>query len=79
MTDQNGNLLGGGENYCLLFDVLVGDYDDSGYVSVSDMLGIRDAFTSSYVGVNFADVNGDGRVDNDDFLITVHHLRNELP
>jgi hypothetical protein len=79
VRDRHGNALNGGSDFTRRFDVLVGDYDGNGVVDRYDRRGIRDAFTSSYSGINFADLDGDGVVDRTDLRIARKHRRNRLP
>lgn len=62
-------------------DVLPGDYNDDGAVTMQDAIGIR----NSYLGINgavptlFGDINGDGVVDANDYNAARRRIGTVLP
>jgi subtilisin-like proprotein convertase family protein len=62
-----GNYLTGG-NFSFTFSVLPGDVDGNGVVNVIDALAIRTDMVAGVYDI-FADLNGDGVVDDNDFNI----------
>ena len=58
------------------FNVLYGDFTDDGNVSSADFLGIYHAIGQPYN--IFADLNGDGSVNNTDVQIARHRIGNHL-
>ncbi len=71
--DGNG---GGGDAYSRTFEVLYGDFNDDGVVTLADAVLIRNAIGSSNI---FADLNGDGQVDLSDVNIVRSRLGARLP
>jgi hypothetical protein len=73
-TALDGN--GGGDPYSRAFDVLYGDFNDDGVVTLADSVLIRNAIGSSNI---FADLNGDGAVNLTDVNIARSRLNARLP
>jgi hypothetical protein len=74
ITDAAGNSLLNPFNQS--FNVLYGDFTDDGNVSSADFLGIYDAISQPYN--IFADLNGDGSVNNTDVQIARHRIGHHL-
>jgi hypothetical protein len=66
LKDAVGNALGGGD-FSQSFKVLYGDFNDDGFVTSADMVGVNNAKSAVYNIL--ADINGDGVVDLNDVLI----------
>ena len=73
VSDLNGNLLA--RDYTRSFGLLAGDFDGSGKVTAADLTAIRKSFQTNPAKVNrFADVNGDGVVDQADADLATANL-----
>ena len=68
MHDSLGNAFNGANSYLRNFNVLYGDFNDDGAVSIVDAILIRNLFNSHGYSI-FADLNGDGVVDVTDYNI----------
>jgi hypothetical protein len=60
IIDANGSALNNGAGFAQTIKVLWGDFNDDGYVTSADMVGVNDAVSASYN--IYADINGDGVV-----------------
>ena len=67
IKDAAGNPLTSGAGFGQNFKVLYGDFNDDGFVTSSDIVGVYAATIGSYN--IFADINGDGKVDLADVQI----------
>jgi len=77
LMDASGNPLGGGAGYTRSFSVLLGDFDDDGAVSATDLVGVNNATTTAYNP--FADINGDGIVNIADVQLVRTRVGTSLP
>ncbi len=64
VTDLAGNPLNGGVDFSQMVKVLYGDFNDDGFVTSQDMVGVNNATVQPYN--KFADINGDGVVNTTD-------------
>ena len=77
LTDAAGNPLAGGAGYTASVKVLMGDFNDDGAVSATDLVGISNARLGAYNV--FADINGDGVVDLNDVNLARSSIGRVLP
>ena len=74
VVDLNGNEMAG--NYTRRFGVLPGDFDGNGLVDGRDLNGIKKRYQSNPALANrFADINGDGVVNVQDYNLARAALR----
>lgn len=64
LKDAAGNPLYAGTGFAQNFKVLNGDFNQDGFVTSADMVGVNTAIAAAYN--IFADINGDGLVDLND-------------
>jgi VCBS repeat-containing protein len=77
VSDLNGNLLA--RDYTRSFGLLPGDFDGSGRVTAADVASIRKNFQADPTKTNrFADVNGDGVVNQADADLAAANLNKTL-
>jgi VCBS repeat-containing protein len=77
VSDLNGNLLA--RDYTRSFGLLPGDFDGSGRVTAADVASIRKNFQTDPTKTNrFADVNGDGVVNQADADLAAANLNKTL-
>ncbi len=77
LLDAAGSSLGGGTGFTQNFKVLPGDFNDDGFVSSADMVGVNNATVAAYNV--FADINGDGIVNITDVQIVRTKIGTSLP
>ncbi len=77
LTDAAGNPLANGAGFSQTLKVLWGDFDDDGFVTSADMVGVNNASVSPYD--LFADENGDGIVNVADVQTVRSRLATSLP
>jgi hypothetical protein len=77
LSDSDGNPLNGGSGSIQSLKILLGDFNDDGIVSASDLVGV---YRSTMVPYNtIADLNGDGVVDISDLQIVRARVGTSLP
>ena len=77
VRDINGNPLPG--DYVRTFGILPGDFDGNGLVDNRDLNGIKRKYQSNPALVDrFADINGDGVVNVQDYNIAKAALGNRI-
>jgi hypothetical protein len=77
LKDANGIALGVGAGFSQNLKVLWGDFNDDGFVSSADLVGVNNA---SVVPYNiFADMNGDGIVNVNDVGVVRTRIGTSLP
>ena len=77
LADAAGNPLMGGAGYSQALKVLYGDFNDDGFVSSTDLVGVNAARSAAYN--IFADMNGDTLVDANDVQIVRTRIGASLP
>jgi hypothetical protein len=77
LLDAAGNPLGNGAGFTQSLKVLWGDFNDDGYVTAADMVGVNNAAVGIYNV--FADENGDGVVSVSDVQTVRSRLGTSLP
>jgi hypothetical protein len=60
-------------------DVLPGDFNDDGVVNSQDMVGVRNEILGLAPVTIFGDINGDGKVDINDYNAVRARLGSTLP
>lgn len=75
IRNASGGYLQGGDRVISAIRVLPGDYNNSGTVTLSDQLALRNAIATNNL---FADLNGDGVVNNADLTIVQVKLGKRL-
>lgn len=78
ISDQAGNALGNGTNYSRNFNVLWGDVNDDGFVSIADAQLVNILIRNSQYSL-FGDLNGDGVVNNADTQLARQRVGQQLP
>jgi hypothetical protein len=77
LVDAAGTPLGGGAGFSQKLKVLWGDFNDDGFVSATDLVGVNNATIAPYNV--FADINGDGVVNIDDVQMVRTRIGTLLP
>ena len=77
LRDAAGSPLGGGAGFPQNFKVLFGDFNDNGFVSSADMVGVNNATVAPYN--LFADINGDGVINISDVQAVRAKIGTALP
>ena len=77
LKDAEGNALSGGAGFSQMLKVLLGDFNDDGFVNSSDLVGVNNARSAPYN--IFADINGDRTVDLTDVQIVRAQIGTTLP
>ena len=67
LKDADGNALNAGVGFSVVLKILLGDFNDDGVVSASDMVSVNNATRAPYN--IFADLNGDGAVNSADVQV----------
>ncbi|MBI2679720.1 MAG: hypothetical protein HYX25_01785 [Candidatus Solibacter usitatus] len=67
LKDASGNRLAGGAGFSQFLRVFWGDFNDDGFVTATDMVGVNNARSLPYN--IFADMNGNGNVGVDDVQV----------
>lgn len=78
IADEAGNALGNGTNYSRNFNVLWGDVNDDGVVSIADAQLVNILIRNSQYSI-FADLNGDGVINAADTQLARQRVGSQLP